>query len=518
MKTPPSANSASNRDTHGAEKHEGAFASGEPNRDFKGRTIRGGLVTISNQFFLFVVSMASMVVLARLLSPEDYGIVGMVAAVIGFLGLIKDSGLSAATIQRETVTKELVSTVFWINIALGVILTAFTSVLAPMLVAFYREPRLYGITVALAGSFLIDAAGAQHMALLRRQMRMNAIAAIDVVSNVICVIVGIVMALLGFEYWALVAMPLSRAFVNTLAVWIVEPWRPGLPRRGSGARSMLRFGGYLTGVHLLSYSVRNVDNVLIGWYWGATSLGLYQKAYSLLMLPISQVNTPIGGVAISALSRIQSDSERYRRYFIGGYTIAASIILPILIASTIYAEDIIRLILGEQWISAAGLFRLLVPAALIGALVSPVGWLFQSSGRVGAQFVASLVWAPLMFLAFGIGVHYGPEGVALGYSAMSVVLAIPLCLFAVKGTSIRSNDMARALKYPAIAGAVAGVFGFWLMANIPDGVPTSVRAVGGSIAVACAYALVLLFVLRQWPHYRELFSHLFSRRAERDDR
>ena len=482
--------------------------SGEPHRDLKGMTIRGGVVTVSSQFVQFSVSTISTIVLARLLSPEDYGIVGMVAAVIGLLGLVKDSGLSMATVQRETVTRELISTVFWINIALGAALTVFSGILGHLLVAFYREPRLYWVTLALATTFLIDAASAQHSALLRRQMRMNALAVIDTTSNVLSVGIGIVMALAGFQYWALVAMQISRALMGTLALWIAEPWRPGLPRRRTGARSMLRFGGYLTGVNLLSYSIRNVDNVLIGWYWGAGSLGLYQKAYSLLMLPISQVNAPIGGVAISALSRIQSDPERYRRYFVAGYAIAASIILPIVVAATIFSEDIVRFILGEKWVAAASIFRLLAPGALIGALVSPVGWLFQSSGRTGRQFVASLISAPLIILGFGLGLRYGPEGVAIGYSAMMAVLAVPLCAYAVRDTSVGIKDIAHALKYPVIAGAIAGLAGGFFAISIPDGIPVGMRAIGGCLIVACTYAFVLLIVLRQRALYLDLVRHV----------
>jgi len=491
---------------------EDAFGDGLAHHDLKGRTIRGGAVTVASQIAQFAVTIVSTVVLARLLSPGDYGLVGMVVAVTGFLGLVKDSGLSMATVQRETVTRELISTVFWINIALGVAITLLCGLLAPGLVAFYREPRLYWITVALATTFVIDAAGAQHAALLRRQMRLKAVAAIDTLANVAGVAAGIGFAVAGFGYWALVAMQITRTAVGTVAAWIAEPWRPGRPRRRIGAGSMLRFGGYLTGTHLLGYGFRNADNVLIGWYWGANSLGLYQKAYSLLMLPISQVNAPFGSVAVATLSRIQSNPERQRRVFVRGYMHAASIILPIVVASTIFSSDIIRFVLGEQWTSAAGIFRLLAPAALIGALLSPVGWLFIAFGHTRQQLIASLVWTPVMILAFAVGLPYGPEGVAIAYSVTSLILAVPLCYYAVRGTSVRVSDMLLALKFPVIAGGAAGIVGVLLEANIPDGASASVRAIGGTFAVVCVYAFVLLIALRQWPVYRDLLQHMFPGR------
>jgi O-antigen/teichoic acid export membrane protein len=488
------------------------FRSAEPHPDLKGSAIRGGVVTVSSQFAQFFVHAIATVVLARLLSPQDYGTVGMVTAVTGVLTLLVGPGLPMATLQRENVTRELISTVFWINVALALALTLLSNVLAVALASFYGEPQLYWITLAVAASFLIDAAGAQHFALLRRQMRLRAVAMIDMTSATIGVSLSIVMAVAGFGYWSLVAMRIASTLTGTMLVWMIERWRPGLPRRGAGAGSMIRFGSFLTGVELVNYLFRNVDNVLIGWFWGASSLGLYQKAYSLLMLPIHQVNAPITAVAVATLSRVQSDPERQRRYFVAAYSMASSIILPIVVAAAIFANDIIRLVLGEQWSAAASIFRLLVPAALIGALLNPLGWLFVSSGRAERQLKAGLVWSALIILAFCIGVRYGPEGVAVGFSAMSTLLAVPLCLYAIKDTAVRVKDLAQALKYPAIAATVAGLSCIFLELSIPNGTPTAVRAIGGCFAVVSIYAFFLLIILRQLAPYRELIKHVLPGR------
>lgn len=467
-----------------------------------------------SQFVQFLIYTLATVVLARLLSPEDYGWVGMVTAVTGILGLIRDSGLSAATVQRETITRELISTVFWINLGLGVMVALFSIAVAPGLARFYGEPKVYGITLALAAAFILDSAGAQHVALLRRQMRFQAIALIDTISLLIAVVASISMALAGFGYWALVATRIATTLTITVAAWMVEPWRPGRPRRGTGAMSMMRFGSYLTGVNLLTYSFRNADNVLIGWYWGAGSLGFYQKAYSLLMLPISQINAPISSVAISALSRLQSEPERLRRYFIGGYSMVASITLPMVVGVTVFSDDIIRCVAGEQWIPSVGIFRLLAPAALIGTLLSPLAWLYISAGRGDRQVRAGLIWTPLMLAAFAVGLKYGPEGVALGYSGMSILLALPLCWYALRGTPVRLRDLAEAIKLPAVAAVVAGAFGYLLKAGLPPGLPAAVSGIGGCLLVLGTYAFVLLVVMRQRVRYRELVRHLFPRRGD----
>ncbi|MEO8675757.1 MAG: oligosaccharide flippase family protein, partial [Casimicrobiaceae bacterium] len=321
----------------------------------------------------------------------------------------------------------------------------------------------------------------------------------------------------GLGYWALVGMRMASTLTTTVAAWIVEPWRPGLPRRHIGAAGMLRFGGLLTGVNLMNYLWRNVDNVLIGWFWGPHSLGLYQKAYGLLMLPITQVNSPISGVAVAALSRIQSDSKRHARYFVGGFSITVAIVLPIVVAATIFAEEIIRFVLGQQWVAAVGIFRWLAPAALIGALLNPLGWLFISSGRADRQLRAGFVWSPIIILGFALGLGFGPQGVAIGYSAMSAVMAIPLCMYAVHGTSVRVMDIAKALKNPLIAGAFAGLAGLFVQSQLADSIPVGVRAIAGCFVVSLVYALVLLVVLRQWKPYRELVRLALSPRPSDHD-
>ena len=492
-------------------KDSDKFPSPGPPVDLRRKTVRSGLVTVLAQAANFCVYTVSTMVLARLLSPEDFGLVGMVTAVTGFLRVFKDAGLSVATVQREVITHEQISTLFWVNMVVGILLAIVSLVLAPLLAIFYREPRLIWITVAMGASFVFGAASAQHEALLRRQMRFKALAAIEMISLAAGICVGIGMALNGFGYWALVAMPIATALANLVAVWTALSWRPGPPRRGSGARAMLHFGASLAGVNLLNYLWRNADNVLIGWHWGAGPLGFYQKAYGLLLLPINQVNSPISGVAVSSLCRVQGDPERLRRYFIGGYTMAASITLPIVLAVTVFADDIITLLLGGRWFEAVGIFRLLAPAALIGALLNPMGWLFVATGRADRQFKLTVVWSALVVLAFVAGLGYGPQGVAIGYSAMTTLLALPVLKYATKGTSVRLHDIFAAIKAPILAAAVSGALGLLLKISMADSIPVALRAIGGCFAVTGAYALILLVLVRQWDSYRTLLREALPR-------
>lgn len=485
----------------------------KPSADLKHRTLRGGAVTVISQGLRFVIYTGSTVIMARLLSPADFGLVAMVTAVTGFLAVFKDAGLSIATVQRDVVTRDQVSTLFWVNTVVGVALAVACLVAAPFLAAFYREPKLLSITAALSVPFVLSGLAAQHQALLRRELRFKALAVVEIVGVTAGVVAGVSMALAGFGYWAAVGVPVATTLGETICLFVAMPWRPGLPKRGCGIRSMLRFGGLMSAVSALNYLFRNVDAVLIGRYWGAAPLGIYQKAYGLLMLPLSQVNAPMSGVAVAALSRVQNEPERMRRYFLGGYEIAASLIVPIICAMTIFADEVVIFMLGPQWSESVGIFRMLAPAALIGALLNPFGWLFISTGRPDRQFKLACVWTSLIIVAFALGLRSGARGVALGYSLMSCVLAFPVLWYAIQGTLVRVGDILGAIWRPAVAAMAITPIAWFLKTSLPSSVPLGVRAILGCGFVFMGYGVVLLLVLGRWRTYVDLARQTMRGRA-----
>src|SRR5271170_3146841 len=215
-------------------------------KDLKEKTIRGGLARLCAQGANFVLRLGSLMVLARLLGPKDFGLVGMVTAFTGVLTLFRDFGLSAAAIQQTNVTDKQISTLFWINMFVGVLLGFLAVAGSPAIAAFYHEPRLFMVTVVLASGFLFNAAGIQHSALLQRQMRFTALAAINTVGLLVGAAIGIGGAKTGYGYWALVAMTVTVPLTSTVGFWLIAAWVPGMPQRRVGIRSMMRFGGTVT--------------------------------------------------------------------------------------------------------------------------------------------------------------------------------------------------------------------------------------------------------------------------------
>jgi PST family polysaccharide transporter len=435
----------------------------------------------------------------------------MVAVLTGFLAIFRDAGLGAVTVQRLEVTHEQISTLFWINVAVGLVLATLTAILAPVLVSFYREPRLYPITVVSGAAFLFSALAAQHQALILREMQFVTLAKIDLLSLSISSTLGIVMATLGWHYWSLVAMAVLAPMVSAAGVWIAVPWIPGPPRRRCGVMSMLHFGWMATCQGLLVFICFSIDNILIGRFWGANELGLYGRAYQLATLPVQQLTGALSGVAFSAFSRIQDDGGRLTKSFLRAYSFLASFTIPIAISCPLFADEIIRIVLGAKWMEAAPIFRLLAPAALAFAIAIPLSWLVMSTGRVGRALSISAMAAPVVVIGVLAGLNHGPKGVALGYSVAMVLLIIPIIAWSKQGTGITWTDLWSATRASILAGLVALVVGLIVAITLGDILPPILYVFLGIGLMFGVYTWVLLVMMGQKALYLDLLNQVLRR-------
>ncbi len=452
-------------------KNDKYFRTDHLKDDLKRRSVRGGAVTMVAQVFKFGFNLTSGVILARLLTPEDYGLFGMVTTVTGFVSLFKDLGLSMATVQKEEITHEQVTTLFWVNVAVSVTIALITMASAPLIAGFYNEPRLIWITLALSIGIIIGGLGVQHFALLNRQMQYKTVMLNDIISMFSGILSGIVAAWYGAGYWALVIVPLISVLVGTIGFWISCSWRPGLPTRGSDVRSMLKFGSNLTGFNLINYLARNLDNVLIGKVWGAKQLGLYSKAYQLLLLPIQQISAPISGIALPTLSRLVDSPERYRQAYIQVLQLLSLVTLP-LVAFMISTSDwIVWLLLGPQWSESSHIFALLGIIALTEPVSDSTNWLFITQNRSNHLFQIGAINGGLAIAAIVAGLPWGARGVALSYAASGLLIRTPLLFWFVgRVGAVRSGDIYRTIA-PLMLSAITGllaVFGFRKWIEIPN--------------------------------------------------
>lgn len=442
-----------------------------------GRAVRGGVIAVVSQGLKFIITIGATSVMARLLTPQDYGLIGMVAFVTGFVSMYKDLGLSAATIQRSEISSDQISTLFWINILLSLGITLLTAAIAPLVAWFYGEPRLTLITVVTAGGFLISGLAVQHEALLRRQMRYFALSFIGLTSMVVGYVVGITMARQGFKYWALVSSQLVVVSMTTILTVCFCRWVPSLPKRNTGVRSMIRFGGNLTGFTTINYFSRNLDNLLIGRFWGAQQLGLYSRAYQLMGLPIDQINEPVTSVAVPALSRLTDSPEDYRRAYLRMLEKIALLTMPLVALMIVTSDWIIHIVLGPKWVGATRIFMLLGITALFQPIANTTGWLLISQGRTNQMLRWGLISGPIIMASIVAGLPWGAVGVAASYAFTRVFVVDPLLYWFVgrKGP-VRTIDFYKTMapfvlaSVCALAAALAfrrwsGVSsGFWTIA------------------------------------------------------
>ena len=258
---------------------------------------------------------------------------------------------------------------------------------------------------------------------------------------------------------------------------------------------MMHFGGTLTLNSLLAYLAYNAEKILIGRYWGADAIGIYGRAYQLINIPTDNLNTAVGEVAFSALSRLQHDLERLKSYFLKGYSLVLGLTIPITIACALFPDDIIRVLLGSKWGGAAPIFRLLAPTILIFAIINPLGWLLFSLGHVKRSLKIAFVFAPLIIAGYALGLPYGPKGVAFAYSAVMTLWVIPHIAWCVHGTGISLRDILLTVSRPLASGILAGGLAYIVRMAVGQFLSPLPRLLLESSVLFAAFLGLLLFVL-----------------------
>lgn len=431
--------------------------------DLKGRTVSGTFIIIAAQGAQFVLSLASIMILARLLIPEDFGLFAMVATVMSFLRVFKDVGLSTATVQREGITHAQVSNLFWINVAVSGAISLILAAGSPVVAWFYREPRLVPITFILSSTFLLSGLTVQHTALLNRQMRFKALALVQVGSLLTGLAVGIGMALLGYNYWALVFSNLITVAAAVPLTWFAIPWRPQAPSRRSGTRSLVTFGANLATGGFIYSLARGTDAMLVGRFYGPDSVGLYTRAAALLNRPMEQFLSPMNSVFVPVLSRVHTQPDRYRRTFLQAYeamALASFLSTGLLFA---LARPLTLVVLGPKWEQAAIIFAGFTIAALCMPLTAASTWLFASQGRGKDWLFASSLLSGITVASFVTGLPFGPAGVAIVYSAAGLLVGLPvLYYFAGRHGPVTTADLWIGIfRYLPLWAVVCGTT--WLM-------------------------------------------------------
>jgi O-antigen/teichoic acid export membrane protein len=465
--------------------------------DLGNRSARSTAYTGGAQAVGLLLRMGATVVLARLLTPADYGLFGMVTVVVAFISLFNDFGLSMATIQKEKMTHAEASTLFWVNVGVSSLLSGLLIVLSPVVVWFYHEPKLFWLNIVLAPSLVVGGLRVQHGAILRRQMRFGVIALVDLTALIFGIACGIAIAWARHDYWGLAAMHWGSCLTACIGTWLVCGWCPGLPGKLAAVRSHLHFGTRLTGSQLLQFLMGNLDNILIGRFWGTIALGLYARAYQLLLLPVQQISVPLMTVATPTLSRLQAEPGQFRHYYCRAVNLMAFAILPMIAVLAALAHEAVFLLLGPSWSLAATIFQALALAGAIEPFMSSAQWIMIATGRTDRLFYWSLLSSSVIVLSFIIGIPWGGVGVAIAYAGARCLLIVPSMWFALRGTQIGLPDVGRAVWRPLCLSILLFATVLSVRCYVLDRSPGTIAFLSIMAGLAVSFTAILL-----WPQAR----------------
>ena len=431
------------------------------------------------QVVRLVLTVLSTIVISRLLSPDDYGVMAMAAPVVGFIVLFQDLGLGSATIQARTMSPEVSNGLFWINMAASAAIFFALLLCAPLAAWFYDDIRAGYITAASAVGVLLSGTALQHSALLNRDMRFGVISAIDIANAVVTFLGALIAAYLLRNYWALWIGTMAGVFVQVVLTWLVTPWRPSWKISLAGTGQMARFGGNLTGF-----------NVLIAKFAGSVALGLYDRSFKLMMLPLQTINGPLGRLMLPILSRLRDEPERYRRSFLLAVRAILLFATPGITVAVATSDRLMIFLLGDTWSAAGPIFFWLGLASLLQPVSNATGWLFISSGRGREMFRWGMVSTATTLIAIVIGLRWGVEGVAMSLFIVLLLRTPLLNAYCVRGTSVRARDLYLVMLEPALGAVAAALL---------------VYAIGGMLSTA-----MLLCVAMPLAYALGLAAHLLT--------
>lgn len=463
-----------------------------PGPDLKRQITRGALSSGIAQGVRLLAQIGTVVILSRLLPPAEFGIVAMAAPVLALVLLFQEFGIAQAIIQKQVLTRAEVATLFWIAVALSAAFALALILAAPLVARFYGEPNVGLLTAAMAANALVAGVGAQHIALLNRGMRFGMLATLDTMGAVAGLAVGVAWAWYAPSFWAIYAGSLVTTVVPALGAWVATGWIPSLPARGTGARSSLHFGAGVAGFNVANFFARNLDKVLIGRVWGEIPLGLYDRAYKLMLFPTQQVNAPLSRVMLPALSRMADEPPRYRYAFLRAMNQILMLSLPGIAFMTASAAILVPFLLGEDWHGAVPIFAALGLAGILQPLNNPCGWLFVSQARTWEFMRWGLFNAVTCILGFVIGLPYGAVGVAVVYAIGEIIRTPLLWLYATRKGPIRRRD-AVSLALPHILGALAALAVVHTLVSFVNTSPVVLLAMSAMAAYAAAFTVIAAF-------------------------
>lgn len=429
---------------------------------------------IAKQILQFVIS----VILIRLLTPKDFGLIGMIIVFTGFAGLFSELGFGAALIQKKEIEERHLSSIFWLNIVTGLILTGILLAIAPVIATFYNEPRLKLFTMVLSVTFFIGSLSIVQKTILVRSMNFRVLAIVETLTMVVSGIFTITIAFLGFGVWSLVWQAIVSAIIGVILLWILSDWKPSLRFNKNAAKELLGFSGNLLGFNIFNFWVRNIDDLLIGKVIGSSGLGIYTRAYSIMMMPLRQISWTVGQVMFPTLSKIQGDKVRVKHLYLSTISIIALLTFPMMTGLLVAADSFVLALFGSKWAELIPILQVFCLLGMIQSIGTTVGWIYNSQGRADWHFRWGIAAGTLLILSIIIGIMIGS------------VLSVAVCYTIMSGVILTYHNF-------AIPGKLIDM-------TFSDVVHSVSSALGCAVLMAVGVYLLGVILPSEWPHWANM--------------
>jgi PST family polysaccharide transporter len=452
---------------------------------------------------------------ARILGPKTYGVMALANLLIVFILNFRDLGTGSAIVQRTAVSKRFLSSLFWVNFLLGLVMALAVISASPLMARWFHSPQLVPILCVLSASFWLTSCGVVANSLLVRNMKFRSLAVVDLSAALASYIVALTFAYNGFGVWSLVFANVANSLTATAGYCIASGWSPKREFDRAEVGSIAHYSLNLSGFGLVNYFSRNADNIVVGKFLGEAPLGAYQMAYNLMLTPIQNISSVIAQATFPAFARIKDDNERFRQAYTRSCMLIALITFPVMAGMGVVADPMIRAIMGQKWVAAIAIFQILAAVGLVQSIATTVGQIYMAKARTDWMFRWGLFYCFVCITAFLIGVHYGATGVAIAYCAAYLgVLMVPGFVIPFRAIGLRFLDFARALlPQLVITGVMVITCLLWMRLLRSQGIASSWVLLLSTAALGAVVYIGILLVA--WPpvmeHLETVLGHVNNR-------
>lgn len=467
----------------------------DPPKSLGAAAARGVLWTGGGQILRQVMQIAGQLILARLLVPDDFGLLGMALVFIGIGQLLADFGIGSAIVQSRDLGPKVLSTCFWLNLAVGAVLMLLVLACAPLIARFYARPDLTPLVAVLSLNLLLSAMQTVPMGLLYREMRFADLARAQVLGTLGAALAAIGLAWAGFGAWALIAQPLTGTAIMLLVAWRATGWLPRLEFSYAETRPLMRFSLALLGTNLVGYGNRNIDALLIGRFLGAGPLGVYSMAIQIMLFPLQQVSSVIVRVLFPTLAQMQDDVARLRSAYLKAVATIVFITFPLMGGLFVLADDFVRVVFGPGWAEMAPILKVLCWVGMMQSVGTTMGAIYLAVGRTDIALRVTLVVVPVLIVGLAAGLPWGIQGVAIGYALASFSLFYYTAITAYRLIGLKLVDFHAVIVRPGLAMLV--MLAVLLVAGTLESAwPPTLRLGAGVALGAVSYLLASLLINR----------------------